>query len=81
MHLVNLVFKRRKWDTSSSKQENVVCFKITNVKVWDVDLVKLYNYISLNVFFSVLMSRECLKWTYNIKHPSERNAKIASNWN
>jgi len=41
-------------------------------------LVTLYNY-TINVFFSVLMSREFLKWTYNIKHPLERNAKIASN--
>ena len=49
MQLVNVVFKRRKWE--SSKQKNVLCFKITNVEVWYLDLVKLYNYISFNVFF------------------------------
>ena len=48
MHLVNVVFKRRKWE--SSKHKNVLCFKITNVDFCDLDLVKLYNYISFNVF-------------------------------
>jgi len=50
MHLVIVVFKRRKWE-SSKQTKNVLCLKITNVEFWDLEVVKLYNYISFSVFF------------------------------
>ena len=63
MHLVNVLFK---WE--SSKQKTCCALKLQS---WflRLRLVKLYNYISFNVVFSVLMSRECLKWTIQ-KHLS-----------
>jgi len=65
-------------------KKNMLCFKITNVELWDLTSYLYLGCIIILVstlFYSELMSRDCIKWTYNIKHHSEGNAKIASNWN